>query len=157
MARLVFAFVWYLVFAPVSLGARSYPGVGLEVDNPHVLAYVIGDIPPDAARLGVSVERVREVVETRLRSAGIRPRVEALEDHHLEIRFRAAGSAIEVSLLFVRTVTYTVKATSYVVVAPTWQAARVGVYEGDPRNSVSSLDALLDRFVEEFQSANRSD
>jgi len=145
-----------LVCAPVCASAQSYPGVGLEVGDPHVLPLVIKDLPPAAVRLGITVERIREAMEIRLRQAGIQPESEALRDYCLVIHLRVAGPSVQSSIQFVRTVTYKVKAISYVVVAPTWHTARMDPDQDDPGRILSGLESLLDRFLEDFQSANHS-
>jgi len=155
-ASVVFALLLALACCPISQAAQSYPGSGLEVDDAHVLPYVIDDLPAGAAALGVTTERIADVVEARLRRAGIRPESEVLRDYHLLVRIRIAGQAFQVSLLFVRTVTYTSRETRFVLAAPTWEAGSIGALESNAANVVASLDPLLDRFLTAFLAVNQS-
>jgi hypothetical protein len=145
-----------LCFAPISCCAQSFPGTGLEVDNPKTLSYVIGDLPQRAAQLGVTIQRIRDKVELRLRQAAIHPASESLADYHLVIRISVYREEFHTSIRFVRTVTYIAKHTSFVIVTPAWEDEMDGMLGGSPDSILSSLDPLLDEFLGEFLAVNNS-
>src|ERR1700741_1495929 len=71
--RQTLALLCGLCIARIGCCAQSFPGTGLEVDNPKTLSYVIDDLPQQATQLGVTIQQIRDKVEFRLRQAAIQP------------------------------------------------------------------------------------
>ena len=147
------ALLWSLC-VPIGCCAQSLPGTGLEVDDPKVLSYLIGDLPQEATQIGVTIEQIRHKVERRLRQAAIRPASEALTDYHLFIVVSVDREEFHTTLRFVRTVTYAAKGKSFVMNTSTWEDGMDGTHGGVSERIISSIDPLLEKFLSEFVAVN---
>ncbi len=155
--------VWFPVIAIVlffmfPLKAQGYGwGTGLEVADYRDVPLVIERLPGEAEQIGLQAERIRTKTELRLRTAGLRPTVHE-GDHYLYIQVNVVSRAFQITLEFKRPVSYkTADSRTYSKLGIVWNTTVTGTHENDPEYIITTIDTLLDRFINEYLASNDID
>ena len=131
---------------------KSYPLKG--IDRIYVL---IESLPQDAIDLGLTKNRLRTATELRLKREGIKigKEQEMIEGHipYLYVRVNVLGIAFNIELNICENVVLlrdkSVKCNSI-----TWDNSTIGFHGRDPEYIVTSLNHLLDKFLNDYYKAN---
>ena len=151
-----FVFVLIMMCSNQTDAQGSRWGTGLEVADYRNVPLVIEHLPGDADRIRLRSDRVKTRTELQLRTAGLRP-VEHEGDHFLYVKINVVERAFQVSLEFKRPVSYTLADNrTYSKLGVVWNATVTGTHANDPRYIISTLDELLERFINEYLGANET-
>jgi hypothetical protein len=149
------AVVIFVVIAGWSVAPGQQPphGTGLEWDGKE-LWIGIGELSPDAQKIGLSEPQIRTRVELRLRKAGIVPLSAPGGPGYLSVDLFVRGNAFSLSVSMVRFAVYGTAHASYQKLAKTWEKSGAGSHGQDTELLFSALDKLLDGFLNDFAEAN---
>ena len=119
---------------------------------------VIEDLNDDAKEIGLTKDRVQNLIESRLRSARIYKDGSAylpitFTRPYLYVNINVVGRAFSVSLEFKKPVT---DEYEHAGLAPTWDVSSTGTHGKDPRFIVSVLSELMDKFLVEYLRVNET-
>jgi len=151
-------FITFVMLYVLPLEAQTGQwGTGLEVVDYRNVPLVIEHLPGEAERIRLRDARIRTRAELRLRTAGLRP-VSHEGAHFLYIKVNVVERAFQVTLEFKRPVSYAVTDDrTYTKIGVVWDADVTGTHANDPEYIISTLDTLLDRFINEYLGANDTD
>jgi hypothetical protein len=137
-------------------GQDNVASAGLAVADYRNVRVEVGDMLPDAERIGLTADRVRTRVELRLRQAGLTP-TDAGRDEHLRVEVFVVGATYAWTIEFVRPVTFVInESLAGSSEASMWGGMNVGATHGNSAAVVvESLDGALDRFLNDYLRVNQ--
>ena len=116
---------------------------------------IIEDLNEDAKKIRLTEERLRTVVELRLRKEGIIITDEvSLEIPIVLVSVTMVGSAYSVTLMIAEMVKLKRLPPPHWTLVSPWVKAITGTHIGDPEQIVSSLNRLFDIFLNDYYKAN---
>jgi hypothetical protein len=133
-------------------------GTGLEIDNYQTVKVLVGGLSKDAEQIGLTEDRLQTRVEIRLRQAKLKPVKEGepgdRSDAYLYVNVSVGDNAFAIDVAFSRGVFYAVGTGTKTCLARTWSTSTAGTHGNASEFIVQSLDALLDKFLNEYLKAN---
>lgn len=132
-------------------------GNGVEVVNPRRLEYVVEQVSRDGRNLGITKEHIRQIVEERLRAAGITPvdgEASGTVNPFVYVRVVVGGEGFNIRVEFSRPVVYEVRGELFTSFGVMWSDSITG-WSTDGNYVVGALDRPMGRFIDEFRKANR--
>ena len=158
LTRLHAALLCGLWFWSVEIAAAGVDsGNGVEVVDPNRLEYVVEQVSQDGRRLGISKEQIQQIVEQRLRHAGIIPvngEAAGTVDPYVYVRIVVSGKGFNIRVEFSRPVVYEVDGHLLTSFGVLWSDSITG-WSTDGSYVVAALDGPISRFIEQFRRANR--
>jgi hypothetical protein len=109
----------------------------------------------DAAKIGLTPERVLERVKAKLTAGGLKPAEYRLDDAYLKIEVTVVGAAFSTSIEFARVCTYpSANGTILTGIGKTWSDGLAGTYAGDAEHILQAIDLTIAKFIAEYTKAN---
>jgi hypothetical protein len=148
-----------VAFASCPVSASAQRQEDLWVKNYRNLNVLIS-LEDGVRKAGITEDTVRTKVELHLRQANIRPQTlrsisELSEDHQtLDVSVNVVGQAFGIEIGFLRNVVWTLPDGKIIRnFAATWNFGTTGT--GNSSFILSSLDEVLDRFLNAYLKANQ--
>ena len=139
-----------LVSAPA--GAQT----GLESANYKTVDLIIALTGGDTDRIGgLTKDMIQTRVELRLRSVGLTPVSVSHNRPYLRVQISVQGNSFDIDIEYVRLVTYRIVGKAFSIAAVTWNKGSIGTAY-DSAIVISSLDRLLDTFLNAYLKANQA-
>lgn len=133
------------------------PGSGLEVESPTLMPVLIEELSEDAAKLGLTRDRVEARVNSTLRKNGLRP-VEALgseHDYYYYVQVSIVGRSVAINVGFHRVVMYGIADNLRTANAATWNRGMSGGLSSSVARVLDDVADMTEMFVDAFLKANR--
>ncbi len=147
-----------LLFCANFARAGVETGNGVEVVNPQRLEYVVEQVSRDGRNLGITKEHIRQIVEERLRAAGITPvdgEAAGTVNPYVYVRVVVGGEGFNIRVEFSRPVVYEVRGELFTSFGVMWSDSVTG-WSTDGNYVMGALDRPMGRFIREFRKANQS-
>jgi|ERR1051325_2341137 hypothetical protein len=149
-----------LVASTLVNGQTRFSDTGLETDVPNETHYLIEDLSEDAAKIGLTEDRIRQRVELRLRQSGFKPtdRSKQKDDPlrpYLLVRVSVVARAFAVELHYKRPAAFKARDEGYITMVTSWNVGTVGVHANMSQKILDEgLSGLLDEFLNAYLRAN---
>ena len=114
------------------------------------MGLVVDPLPPDAAAIGITQDRIRTLAESRLRAARLFS--DDLLPAHLQVTVKVLRLAFAVDFRFNKLLYDPVSNEAWP--AATWGNGATGTHGGDGDYITQSLSRMMDRFLVEYLRVN---
>ena len=114
---------------------------------------VVEDVPPDAAKIGLTRDQISLTVRSRLRGARIYDRVEG--EPHLYVNVNVVGVSFSYSVELKQSLINPEQGIDGI--ASTWNTGGLGTHGGSLGYILQVIGQATDRFIDEYLEINESD
>ena len=151
---LLFALLYISSFC-ISQPSKPTPS-GLEVSNPKIIPIRVLPIQGDTNNAAITTEQIKTKCEFKIRQMNLQPSdfYNSENPYMLEVSVMTCRRGFFIGLYFIRPVSYMVHNKNYDKNATTWSTAFLGDYVYNPDYILSSLDELLEEFINAYVKAN---
>jgi hypothetical protein len=142
-----------VVFA--SVAAAPVPDSELKKANHEYLAINIENLSKDANNLGLTKDRIRDRVESRLQSVGLKSVKTDGETPFLDVSMTVMSGAFSIDISYLTPASYEIRGgRRFYYFTDAWQDGFAGEHGRNASYVIDWLDEILDRFLSQYLKAN---
>lgn len=139
-----------------SVAAAAVSEGGLATANYEHLAINIADLSKDAKNIGLTEDRIRDRVESRLESVGLQPVETDGETPFLDITMTVISGAFSIDISYFTPASYEIRGgRRFYYFTDAWQDGFAGEHGRNAAYVIDWLNEILDRFLSQYLKANK--
>lgn len=139
-----------------SATAAPVPDSGLQKANHEYLAINIENLNKDANNIGLTKDRIRDRVESRLQSVGLKSVETDGETPFLDVNMTVISGAFSIDISYLTPASYEIRGgRRFYYFTDTWQDGFTGEHGRNASYVIDWLDEILDRFLSQYLKANQ--
>lgn len=139
-----------------SAAAAPVPETGLQKANHEYLAINIENLSKDANNIGLTKDRIRDHVESRLQSVGLKSVETDGEIPFLDVNMTVISGAFSIDISYLTPASYEIRGgRRFYYFTGAWQDGFTGEHGRNASYVIDWLDEILDRFLSQYLKANQ--